>query len=138
MPTHRIQLKGPWDVQRLDQNKPPVRVFMPAAWGEVFGDSPGLAQFRRKFNQPTNLEAHERVWIVFEGVGGEGLVRINGQELGTITAESTTAEFEVTQQLALHNELLVELTVVAESGPGTELGLWGAVVLEIRFESLVP
>ena len=106
---------------------------MPAAWGEVFRDSPGRAQFRRKFNQPTNLEAHERVWIVFDGVGGEGLVRINGQELGTITAESTTAEFEITQHLALHNELLVELTVVAESGPGTELGLWGAVVLEIRF-----
>ena len=73
MPTHRIQLKGPWDVQRLDQNEPPVRVFMPAAWGEVFGGSPGRAQFRRKFNHPLiskpmnefgsfSMELVERAW----------------------------------------------------------------------------
>lgn len=137
MPTHRIQLRGPWDVQRLDLSEPPMKVTMPAAWDVIFGNWSGLARFRRKFNWPTNLEAHERVWIVFDGIGGEGLVRINNQELGSITAESAIAEFEITSQLSLHNELLVELAAVADGKPAAKRGLWGAVALEIRFDAIV-
>ena len=133
MPTHRIQLKGPWEVRRLDQDKPPTRVFMPASWVAIFGEESGRAEFRRKFNQPTNLESHEQVWVVFDGVGGEGLFRINGQIIGSISAP--TAEFEITRQLSLHNELIVELTVFADRASDPQSGLWGLVTLEIRSET---
>ena len=132
MPTHRIQLKGPWQVRRLDQDKPPTRVFMPASWVAIFGEESGRAEFRRKFNQPTNLESHEHVWIVFDGIGGEGTIRINGQNLGPITSATSSAEFEITQHLSLHNELVVELTVFSEKGADSKSGLWGPVALEIR------
>ncbi len=133
MPTHRIQLKGPWDVRRLDQDKPPTRVFMPASWVAIFGEESGRAEFRRKFNQPTNLESHEQVWVVFDGVGGEGLFRINGQIIGPISAP--TAEFEITRQLSLHNELIVELAVFVDRASDPQSGLWGLVALEIRSEA---
>lgn len=133
MPTHRIQLKGPWEVRRLDQDKPPMRVFMPASWVAIFGEESGRAEFRRKFNQPTNLESHEHVWIVFDGIGGEGMFRINGHDLGPISA--STAEFEITRLLSLHNELIVELVVLADRASDPQSGLWGLVALEIRSEA---
>ena len=132
MPTHRIHLKGPWDVRRLDRDEPTSRVFMPASWQAVFGSEFGQAEFRRKFNQPTNLESHEHVWIVFDGIGGEGSIRINGQNLGPITSATSSAEFEITRHLSLHNDLVVELTVFSEKGADSQSGLWGPVALEIR------
>ncbi len=134
MPTHRIHLKGPWDVRRLDRDEPSLRVFMPASWESIFGEDAGRAEFRRKFNQPTNLEAHERVWIVFDGIGGRGLVRINGDDLGPIDSAALTAEFEITQQLSLHNELTIELAVESAKAAEPQSGLWGPVALEIRVE----
>ncbi len=133
MPIHRIHLKGPWDVRRLDRDEPASRILMPASWQTLFGDEPGLAEFRRKFNLPTNLEAHEYVWIVFDGIRGSVKVSLNGHTLGQIADSVATAEFEITRHLLLHNELIVELTFAGadpDNGPG---GLWGTVALEIRF-----
>ena len=133
MPTHRMHLKGPWEVRRLDRDEPASRILMPASWQTLFGDEPGRAEFRRKFNLPTNLEAHEHVWIVFDGIRGEVAVSLNGQRLGQIADSVATAEFEITRHLRLNNELIVELSfggadLVSEPG-----GLWGPVALEIRF-----
>ena len=134
MATHRIQLKGPWDVRRLDEDAPAARVFMPTSWQEIFDTATNRAEFRRKFNQPTNLEDHEQVWIVFDGIRGEGSVRLNGGDLGSIALTRSTAEFDITKQLALHNELVVELAFRADSNSDALGGLWGLVALEIRFD----
>ena len=87
-----------------------------------------------KFNQPTNLEDHEQVWVVFDGIGGEGSVRLNGQDLGAIAMTRSTAEFDITRQLALHNELVVELAFRVNGDSDALGGLWGLVALEIRFD----
>ncbi len=126
-------LKGPWDVRRLDRDEEPRRVTMPASWQLIFeGTSCDRAEFRRKFNQPTNLEPHEHVWIVFQGVSGAARVDINQQRLGEISVEEITAEFEITPHLSLHNELVVQLTFWIGSPPDQPGGLWGPVALEIR------
>jgi hypothetical protein len=138
MSSHRIRLQGPWDARRLDRDEQPTRVFMPLSWEAIFGDESGRAEFCRKFNQPTNLEAHEQVWVVFDGIGGEGSVRLNGHVLGLITCEASVAEFEITRQLALHNELIVELALypdrvaASRTAASSQNGLWGVVSLEIR------
>lgn len=133
MPVHRMYLKGPWEVRRLDRDEPSRRVTLPASWQTIFeGNSCGRAEFRRKFNQPTNLESHEHVWIVFQGVRGAAWVDLNGQRLGEINPDTMTAEFEITQHLALHNELIVRLTIQIGSVSNQPSGLWGPVALEIR------
>ena len=130
MPVHRMFLKGPWEVRRLDRDEPSRRVTMPASWQTIFpGSSAGRAEFRRTFNQPTNLEAHEHVWIVFQGVRGAAWVDLNEQRLGGIEIGDETAEFEITPHLWQHNELVVQLTLEDGDPPG---GLWGPVALEIR------
>lgn len=125
-------LKGPWEVRRLDREEPSRRVTLPASWQAIFGDEAGRAEFRRKFNQPTNLESHEHVWIVFQGVRGAAWVDLNGQRLGGIDIAEETAEFEITPHLTLHNELIVQLTFRVGSPPEQPGGLWGPVALEIR------
>ena len=132
MPVHRMFLKGPWEVRRLDREEPARRVTMPASWQMIFDDETGRAEFRRTFNQPTNLEAHEHVWIVFQGVRGAAWVDLNGQRLGGIDIGDDTAEFEITPHLALRNELVVQLTLWVGSLPDQPGGLWGPVALEIR------
>jgi beta-galactosidase/beta-glucuronidase len=129
-----MHLKGPWDFQRLDRDEPEGRAVMPMAWRELFGTEAGRVEFRRKFNMPTNLEAHEHVWIVFDGIGGEAAVSVNREPLGHIAVDQSKVEFEITPFLNVHNELCVDLNfdpalVSPESG-----GLWGPVALEIRFD----
>ena len=133
MLVHRMFLKGPWEVRRLDCDEPTLRVKLPASWQAIFqGSNSGRAEFRRKFNQPTNLESHESVWIVFQGVRGAAWVNLNGQRLGDIDIDDATAEFEITRHLALHNELVVQLTFRIGAPPDQPGGLWGPVALEIR------
>lgn len=132
MPVHRMFLKGPWEVRRLDREEPSRRVTLPASWQTIFGNEAGRAEFRRTFNQPTNLESHEHVWIVFQGVRGAAWVSLNRQRLGEINLDDTTAEFELTPHLALHNELVVQLTFDVGNSPDQPGGLWGPVALEIR------
>lgn len=133
MPVHRMFLKGPWEVRPLDRDEPSRRVTLPASWQTIFdGSSCGRAEFRRTFNQPTNLESHEHVWIVFQGVRGVAWVNLNQQRLGEINLDDTTAEFEITPHLSLHNELVVQLTFDVLTPPDQPGGLWGPVALEIR------
>lgn len=134
MTAHRMHLKGPWEVRRLDREEASRRVVMPTDWRALFGDQSTRAEFRRKFNQPTNLEAHEHVWIVLEGIRGDATVRLNGHLLGTISHETTQAGFEITSFLRLHNELVVELSFAPDQHPEQLGGLFGPVVLEIRFD----
>ena len=138
MATHRIRLVGPWDFQWQESTGfagPPVThgtMKMPCRWQDVFGSFDGTATFTRKFHCPTNLEPHERVFIVLSGVPGHGSASLNGAPLGLFDAPNGETEFDATQRLAKFN--LLEMTVrfspstmsVQTDGPLAE------VALEIR------
>src|SRR5689334_22515172 len=87
---HLIRLRGPWEYEPLERYSaastgdlpPPGRVDFPAAWAAALGsDFFGRVRFRRRFNRPTGLEQHERVWLVAEGVAGLIAVTLNDQPL---------------------------------------------------------
>jgi hypothetical protein len=132
--THSIRLIGPWQVEWIDPpGEPSSTVKMPAEWSSLFGNRAGTVRFTRMFHRPTNLDAGERVWIEFTGVGGGGEVRVNGVVVGTIELGANSARFEITVQLQPRNELVVELMFnpKASSAPG---GLHEAVALRIESE----
>jgi hypothetical protein len=98
---------------------------MPCRWSEAgLPGFTGCVRFRRLFGYPGRIDAHERVWLTFAGIGGEAEIRLNDHLLGHITAAS---EFEVTSLLRARNDLVVEIEGASELG-----GLWGEVALEIR------
>jgi hypothetical protein len=116
---HRIRLRGPWDCQPLDPPGPAFRAAMPCRL-----DQAGRLRCRRHFGYPGRIDAHERVWLVLDGVAGRAAVSLNGTPLGACASGS--AEFEVTDRLGPRNELVVE----AES-PGSREP-WEEVALEVR------
>jgi hypothetical protein len=103
---HRIRLRGPWGCE-------------PA--GEA-----GRVRFRRRFGYPGRIDAHERVWLTFDGLAGRAEVALNGGALGHHEG-ACAFEYEVTGLLRPRNELVVEVEGAAESR-----GLCGEVALEVR------
>lgn len=146
---YRMRLRGPWQYRWLrregsePQDAGPAaggehpwegRVKLPADWRELFGETAGAVRFRRVFHRPTNLDDYERVYVVFDGVGGEATVRLNDRELGRIGPQADTAEFHITELLRPSNELMVDTAFdpgASEAAPG---GLWKTVALEVRAE----
>ena len=148
---HRIHLKGPWECEWLEpidrsaalhgpdlhgpETAPtPVslRVTMPAEWRQMFGCVAGRIRFRRKFGQPTNIGPRERLFIVFDGIGGKGNVWLGQRKLGDVDNRQATARFEVTGLLETRNELIVELSFDPDQSPNQLGGLWGPVAIEIQ------
>jgi beta-mannosidase len=103
---HAIRLRGPWECEPLGA---------------------GRARSTRRFNCPTNLEPHERVWLVFDGFDSDAEVTLNGQPLGRFAAGDCPREFEITSLLEPHNVVSVEASRRAD-GAGS---LAGEVRLEI-------
>jgi hypothetical protein len=95
---------------------------MPCAPGDLGGVA-GRLRFRRRFGYPGRIDAHERVWLVFEGLPASAEVRVNGVDLGTAEGRS---EFDVTDLLQARNELAVDVSL----SPGG--GLWEEAALEVR------
>jgi hypothetical protein len=140
---HRIRLRGPWEceplarlVTRSDGGVDTVttdlpvkrRVLMPCRWGAAgLHEFAGRVRFVRRFGYPGRLDAHERVWLTFEGVDQSAQVTLNGQHLGNHVGAQEPFEFEVTALLRERNELIVD--VEAPRGDG---GLWGEVAMEVR------
>lgn len=144
VPTHRIRLIGPWEYAWTPTASLPTEVNeasdvpatgnvrMPCDWLSLFGTKSGVATFSRRFHRPTNLEPHERVFLVFEGIGGAGRVGLNDEPLGQVALTDRTIEFDVTGRLAPFNRMDVELQFTPSETAPTQGGLYGAVVLEIR------
>lgn len=136
MKPHRIQLRGPWPFEWLSTTTRPEmgavtgRVKMPARWRDVFGDVPGRACFRRRFNKPTNLDPDETVFLILETLGFPVQVSLNGQSLGSPGNAGETLEFPVADRLQLHNELAVE--VHCDAADDTGRLLWQTAAIEIR------
>jgi len=137
VPIHRINLKGPWEFEWTgppDTENPPTprsgRITMPCDWQTLFGEIPGAAIFRRRFHKPTNLGPDERVWLEFQGIGGNAAVALNGTPLGSLN-NTTTGRLEMTAALQPFNELTVTLEY-APQRDGTPGGLHAPVVIAIK------
>lgn len=123
--THRIRLHGPWGVTPTGPDAPAGRMTIPGTlrdggW-ERFA---GQVTFLRRFGRPTNLDADERVWLVFEQITGPARAWLHQNLLGTIDG---TARFDVTALLAERNDLQVEIDAVDD-----QCGIVGDVLLEIK------
>jgi hypothetical protein len=90
---HRIRLRGPWRTE------------------------PGTNGVRcvRRFGYPGRIDDYERVWIVFEHVGGSADVTLNGTNLGR-NEQGGSFAFDVTRLLTARNELALEIDAYAERG----------------------
>jgi beta-galactosidase/beta-glucuronidase len=130
---HRIRLRGPWDCQPLSRigggTLPgPLRMALPCRWDEGgLADFAGHVRFTRRFGLPTNLDATEQVWLVFQGVDETASVTLNGTLLGTHENADEPFAFAVTPLLKARNDLQVDVECSNTRG-----GLWGEVALEIR------
>ncbi len=121
---HRIRLRGPWEVTGIEPARPSTRMTLPCSWREGgWSGFAGLARHVRLFGRPRQNETSERVWLVVAGVTGQGRVRLNGEELGTIEGRF---EHDVSDLLQERNRL--EIDVRAEGDDG---GVTGEVALEI-------
>lgn len=134
MSTHRIHLKGPWDVAGpwpdVAETGEIRSVAMPQRWETLFGLNSGTATFSRWFHQPTNLVAEDRLAIVLAGVSGTGRAWLNDQLLGEFSAKHETVRLPMAlAQLQHRNRLCIELACSVGDGPG---GLYDAVAIEIE------
>lgn len=145
---YRMQLLGPWRYEWLEPGPPAAgvdgdfppapgepRLRMPVDWCGAFGTRAGTVRFCRRFQQPTNLEPHERVWLAFDGVGGAAVFCLNGEELGRLSSPGGPAAFDITARIRRSNELSVEIAFdPAAALPDQPGGLWAPVAIEIRSE----
>lgn len=142
---HVIRLRGPWEIEPLVRFEHSAagehreetadlpaggKTLVPGDWGHLLGANfLGRARYTRRFNCPTNLDPHERVWLVFDGVSDEAQVSLNGQPLGGFAAHDCPHEYEITPLLVAHNMLSVE--VCLRTASDHRGGLVGEVRLEI-------
>lgn len=141
MSSHRIRLLGPWEYEwHSNSNAEPVdppngTVKLPCNLAKSFGAG-GTLTFKRKFHCPTNLEPHERVFLVLGQVPGAGTVSLNSVSVGLIGENCTDLQFDITAQLAKINVLTIAASYMpAEHGstsPVANQGLLRDVALEIR------
>jgi beta-galactosidase/beta-glucuronidase len=146
---HVIRLCGPWEYDLLERSALgeasstfdlPLsgKVQMPCDWSATLGDDFfGRVRYVRHFNSPTNLGPRERVWLVFDGADHSADVMLNGEPLGRFAGEGSV-RFEITQRLAPHNRLEVEVSLAPEMfhspARGHRVGLPGGLTGEVRLE----
>lgn len=141
MSSHRIQLKGPWEVLHPEvsinspsSNRSKVTTTMPQEWRTLFGDVGGTAQFHRKFHRPSNLESHERIFLVLTGVCGQTKVRLNRRLIGEFASPDHMIELDISSLMNSFNLLEVEITFDPTADPNLPGGLYGVVALDIRWD----
>ena len=140
---HWIRLRGPWSVTWGDPTEhiaPPQRVTLPMSWGELFDGRHGTARFERRFQQPTNLDASERVVITLSEVRTDVSARLNDVKLSPLTHPlgdpasvpfEDVLSFDVTPYLQPTNRLTLDLTVNSLPSTETPYGLWRPVLIEV-------
>lgn len=112
---HRIRLRGPWESEPLtapDCATPRVR-------------------WRRRFGQPTRIDAHERVWLTVAGLSASAAVWLNGRLLRPAASVTDSCEFEITSLLAVRNEVVLELDGRPGGTPPSD------VALEVRCQAFL-
>jgi beta-galactosidase/beta-glucuronidase len=153
---HVIRLRGPWELAPLSNDKASndeasdeslapaaaeaCRVEVPGDWCAALGaDFVGTARYTRRFNCPTNLDPHERVWLALDAVDHQARVTLNGQPLGSLTGSLATARFDITAALAPHNTLSVDVSLPSAlfadaTVRGPRAGHPGGLIGEVRLE----
>lgn len=120
---HRIRLRGPWDVTAAGVTR---RVMLPASWAGFGLDGVvGRVVCQRRFGYPGRIDAHERVWLIGEGVSSPVEIGLQGETLGTVTTNRFA--FDVTARLGERNLAQVAF----ETGPDRS-GAWDDIALEVR------
>lgn len=161
---HRINLRGPWDVQPLSATRlrrdgssealpgpvpPPLKMRLPARWHDAgLPGFQGRVRFRRNFSWPKELASYERLWLVLLGVDWRADVFLNGEPLGSFTGPFLPHEIEITRHVRDRNELTIDVDCPkadplsaqqflrrGKLGPGG--GLWGTVAVEVRREAFL-
>ena len=128
MAAHRIELRGPWDVEGGDAaTSLPSRVQLPATWAEAFGDFSGPVRLRRRFHRPSNLLSTDLIRIVCVAPGQGATVTLNGQALGAFEAHVIESAFEIASVLQQSNQLLLEL----EPPESRNALFWRSLAIEI-------
>jgi hypothetical protein len=107
---------------------PTLQVAIPCTWNDAgLAELSGRVRFRRRFSAPGQIDAHERVWLTFEGGECCAELCLNGHFLGRHEEASGHFEYDVTPLLKRRNELTVDMD--SHDGHGS---LWGEVALEVR------
>lgn len=153
-----MRLAGPWRYEVLARYKGAEAPLtgaatsgtarLPGDWSRELGaEFRGRVRYTRAFNQPTNLDPHEHVWLVIDGVDAAAAVVLNGQELGQTAGYARLFERDVTVIVERRNELVVDVELPPFTPkyepvlrPGRERmpgGLVGEVRLEIRGEHFI-
>lgn len=118
----------------------PRTVRLPADWRDVFGPRGGTATFSRRFQQPTNVDADERLVITVCDPRCEIRAKLNGTPLRPLDEPcgdpacapgADAVSFDITGQTAATNHLQLELTVTDSASSSGPCGLWQPVFLEI-------
>jgi hypothetical protein len=140
---HTIRLRGPWELtpllaetlhEMLPGGEPlgfaagTITQQLPAAWDTVLPGFRGTVRYTRRFGKPTNLEAHERVWLIVSDVAGVAKLELNGEKV-------SDTSFDVTDRLQERNLSQIDVTQTDSAQPA---GLLGEVRLEIRIGPAVP
>mgnify|MGYP001818302944 CR=1 FL=1 len=121
---HSMRLKGPWHYAWLfpelsaEELGCPLSgtVKIPTAWEKCFGKIPGVVQWSRRFQKPTNLDVTERVMISAPTLPGVRAVRINQALLPLDGQPAEGFRFDITEALEPANNLLqIEMTCDSES-----------------------
>ncbi|MBI1310256.1 hypothetical protein GC176_03030 [bacterium] len=145
---HRMNLKGPWFYEWLDgpepaaafltrcadRNSPQMstsRVRMPTSWLDAFGAVAGTVLLRRRFGRPSNLEAHERVYVTLDCVIGDAEIAVNGELVAAMTKSTEPHSFDVTDRLDASNELSIKLTFDGRAARN-DSSLLASVAIEIH------
>lgn len=144
---HRIHLRGPWrfepiaraaqitdgQVGRSHGELPGEgTVQLPTPWSAFLPAFRGRVAFQRRFHRPNNLEPHERVDIVLEGVNGSGRVSLNGRSLGGIDEATHSFRCDVTRLLSGNDELLVDLEILPSADEVASFPPWQTAAVEIQ------
>jgi hypothetical protein len=156
---HTIRLRGPWRVEPVkrfvrqpdgsyvavaDDLPPAAEAKMPADWSGTLGPGfLGVVRYGRNFNRPTNLEPHERVWLVVEPPQSSGLIRINGTELGHVRFGGQPGRFDITAFLKDYNAVVIdvahpELDEQKRALDAASVCIAGGLMGEVRLEIQEP
>ena len=84
----------------------PIRLRHP--WDELPAAAPGKVAYRRRFNRPTGLGAHEIVALEVDRIVFRGRISLNGAALGELEPGELFLA-DVTAQLKDANELMAEI-----------------------------
>lgn len=134
---HRIRLIGPWEVAGPLEWPPTFtpgpsrRVTVPADWRTLFGDSGGIASFRRSFHTPTNLGPGDRVLLELPPESGDLIAaELNGAAV-SIPANAPW-RLDLSDLLDEFNTLTLQIKFHPADHPDQPGGLWQPVVLAIE------